>query len=93
MLNLTQRIRRKIDSIDPQLRHRAVGGFPPRFAAQPERAFMADNRIVGGGFTDDQRPTSGNVAEAISARAPSQPVSSPPVISNTAPRPARIASR
>ena len=28
---------------------------------------MADNRIVGGGFTDDQRPTSGNVAEAISA--------------------------
>jgi hypothetical protein len=29
---------------------------------------MADNRIIGGGLADDQRPISGNVAEAISAR-------------------------
>jgi hypothetical protein len=54
---------------------------------------MADNRIIGGGLADDQRPDlrqrrggdqrPGAVAAGFF----------PPVISNTAPLPARIVSR
>src|SRR5207245_6349375 len=65
---------RLIDRVDPEMGHLAMNGNSRRIGLEPERATMADDRIVGSRLGDDQgtrvshRPRPRKIEAALASR-------------------------